>query len=99
MGTKTARARVEERREAVREKVDIAARVRVLNPLLSTGPAALVHVEDRSDGGLRLSVPRQILVGSLVQVLMPGEILLCEVRSCSPTEDQYEIGVKIIESF
>lgn len=99
MGTKTVRARVQERRAEIREKVDIAARVRVLNPLLSTGPAALVHVQNRSDGGLKLSVPRQILVGSLVQVLMPGEILLGEVRSCSPSEDQYDIGVKIIESF
>lgn len=99
MGTKTVRARVQERRAEVREKVDIAARVRVLNPLLSTGPAALVHVQNRSDGGLKLSVPRQILVGSLVQVLMPGEILLGEVRSCSPSEDQYDIGIKIIESF
>lgn len=99
MGTKAAKAFVRERREALRENVDIAARVRVLNPLLSTGPASLVYVQNRSDGGLRLSVPRQILVGSLVQVLMPGEILLGEVRSCSPTDDQYEIGVKIIESF
>lgn len=99
MGTKAAKAYVEERRAELRERVDIAARVRVLNPLLSTGPSALVHVENRSDGGLRLSAPRQILVGSLVQILMPGEILLGEVRSCLPIEDQYEIGIKITESF
>jgi hypothetical protein len=91
--------RGEDRRKQPREEVDIAVRVKVINPLMSTGPASSARVRDRSAGGLKLLTSRPALVGALVQVLMPGKIVLGEVRYCSPAGAEFHLGVRIVESF
>ena len=87
-----------ERREQYRSEVNTSARVKVLNPLSSAGPASAARVYNRSSVGLRLTVPRQIFAGALVQILIPGEVILGEVRYCSPAGAEFDIGVRIVES-
>jgi hypothetical protein len=87
-----------ERRKQPRENVDSAARVKVINPLMSTDPAAAARVLNRSASGLKVKVPCSVFVGALIQVRMPGEILLGEVRYCVSNGAEFDIGVRLVES-
>jgi hypothetical protein len=89
----------QERRKQPREEVDIAARVKIINPLMSTGPASAARVRDRSAGGVKLLTSRPALVGALVQVLINGKFVLGEVRHCSPIGAEFHLGLRIVESF
>jgi hypothetical protein len=91
--------RVDERRKEPREPVDIAARLKVINPLMSSGPASPARVRDRSAGGLKVLTSHPALVGALVQVMMNGKFVLGEVRHCSPAGAEFHLGVRIVESF
>jgi hypothetical protein len=90
---------VVERRKHPRHDVDSAARVKVIDPIMSTGPAAVARVLNRSAGGLKVKVPGSVFVGALVQILMPGEILLGEVRYCLANGADFDIGVRVVESW
>jgi len=89
----------QERRTQPRESVDIAVRMKIINPIMSTGPASPARVRDHSAGGLKLLTSRPAMVGALVQVLMPGTILMGEVRHCSAAGAEFHLGVRIVESF
>ena len=81
------------------ETVDIAVRMKVINPLMSTGPASSARVRERSTGGLKLLTSRPAMVGALVQVLMQGKVVMGEVRHCSSAGAEFQLGIRIVESF
>ena len=89
----------QERRKQPREGVDIPVRIKVINPLMSTGPASSARVRDRSAGGMKLLTSRPAMVGALIQVLMQGKIVMGEVRHCSSAGAEFHLGVRIVESF
>ncbi len=74
------------------------ARVKVLNPLTSSGPSMHGELLGFSDAGLQVRVPRCVLVGSTVQVRTPGRVVFGEVRSSIPAGAQYEIEVLVQRS-
>ena len=71
------------------------ARVKVLNPLTSTGPSMRAELLNSSDEGLQVRVPRSILVGSMVQVRTREGIAFGEVRSSAVSGEEFEIGVVV----
>ena len=74
------------------------ARVKILNPLTSTGPSMHAELLGSSDRGLQVRVPRCILVGSTVQVRTQKGIAFGEVRSSAQSGSDYEIGVLVQRS-
>ncbi len=72
-----------------------AARVKVLNPLTSIGPAMHAELVDAYDGGLNLRVPRPILVGSAVQIRTRDHLAFGEVRASVAVGGTYEIQVAV----
>ena len=71
------------------------ARVKVLNPLTSLGPGMRADLIGASEGGLRIRVPRPILVGSVLQIRTAGRIAFGEVRASVPVGADYEIEVVV----
>jgi hypothetical protein len=74
------------------------ARVKVLAPLTSVGPAMRAELVGASDSGLHLRVPRFILVGSAVQIRIRDEVAFGEVRESGAVGGAYEIQVAVKRS-
>ena len=74
------------------------ARVKVLDPLTSVGPAIHAELVGASDSGLHLRVPRFILVGSAVQIRIRDEVAFGEVRESVAIGGAYEILVAVKRS-
>ncbi len=74
------------------------ARVKVLDPLTSSGPSMHAELLSFSDADLHLRVPRRILIGSTVQVRTRGRLAFGEVRYSVSAGEQYEIGVVVQRS-
>ena len=77
---------------------EVAARVKVLNPVTSSGPSMHAQIISFSDGGFQVRVPRRILVGSHVQVRTRDTVAFGEVRSMVPAGDEFDIGVQVQRS-
>jgi len=71
----------------------IRARVKVLNPLTSNGPPMFAEVLGSSPAGLRIRVPRRILVGSTVQIRTGEKFVLGTVHASASTGAEFEIEV------
>jgi hypothetical protein len=71
------------------------ARVKVLDPLTSTGPSMNAELISSSKTDLRVRVPRCIYPGSSVQVRTSEEIAFGVVRSCVTAGAEYEILVAL----
>ena len=82
-----------ERRRHARSACDIAAHIYVLNP-------AEMRIEGRvvetSELGLRVRLPKALLLGSLVQIRTEYVIYMGEVRHCKNTIAGFEAGVRVI---
>jgi hypothetical protein len=74
------------------------ARVKVLNPMTSMGRSMRAEVLRHSDMDLQVRVPRDILVGSIVQVRTSQMIAFGEVRSATPAGAVFDIGVAVQRS-
>jgi len=64
---------------------------------MSTGPSASACVLDRSTSGVKLQMPHSVLMGSIVQVRLAGEIFHGEVRYCLPNGAKFDVGIRIVE--
>jgi hypothetical protein len=89
----------EERRKHPRRECDIAARVKLIDPLVSLSPSAPARVLNRSADGLKIRVARPVLVGALVHVRMAGQIFGGEVRYCMSNGTEFDIGVRIVQTY
>lgn len=67
--------------------------MRVLEPL-SAGLSE-IQVLDASEEGLKLSVPRFLPPGALVQIHLKSAIALAEVRYCLSAEQEFHAGVAL----
>ena len=76
----------------------VPARVKVLNPVTSSGPSMHAQIISFSPGGFQVRVPRCILVGSAVQVRTRENVAFGEVRSSVPAGTEFEIGVQVQRS-
>jgi hypothetical protein len=79
----------------LRGVVEMWARVKVLNPLTSTGPSMHAELIGSSETDLHLRVPRCIFRGSSVQVRTHQGIVFGAVQSCVAAGSEFEIGVAL----
>ena len=86
-----------DRRSETRVQVDIPARLKCLNPLISTGPSASVRIIEVSYHGMKLRVGRELLVGGLVQIIVSNKILMGKVRHVKSVESEFEVGIHLTE--
>lgn len=86
-----------ERRREPRVRVDIAARVKSLSPLTSTGPATRARIVEISYHGMKLRLAKELMVGGLVQIIVSGKILMGTVRHVQHRDTEFEVGVRLTE--
>jgi hypothetical protein len=77
--------------------VDIAARMKSINPLTSTGPSSRVRIIEISYHGMKLRVPREMLPGGLVQIIVGDKILMENVRHTRTAGADFEVGIRLTE--
>ncbi len=77
------------------EAAKTMARVKVLDPLTSTGPSMHAELISSSATDLRVRVPRCIFRGSSVQVRTSEGIAFGAVQSCVPIATEFEIEVAL----
>jgi hypothetical protein len=70
------------------------ARIKVLHPMLTTGPATDAEIVGYSDGCLKIQVQRMIVVGSMLQVRSGERVAFGKVLSSVEIAPGYEIEVE-----
>jgi hypothetical protein len=85
--------------EAIQPVTPIDCRMKVIDPLMSTGPSARVRIVKWVDSEIWLRASRRVLVGASVHLRMGSEIFIGEVRSCQPADTEHEIHVLVKEGF
>jgi hypothetical protein len=73
----------------------VPARVKVVNPIGSTGPSVSALILSFSDVQLQIRVPRSILVGSQVMVRTGELVMFGDVTSAQQNDGAYEIAVTV----
>jgi hypothetical protein len=73
--------------------------MKVIDPLLSSGPSTRIQVLRWVDSEICGRAPRRVLVGATVHLRTSAGIFLGEVRHCEPTDTEHEIRVLVKESF
>ena len=86
-----------EQRSEPRVRVDIAARFKCLNPLMSSGPSATVRIVEISYHGMKLRAGRELHPGVLVQIIVSGKVLMGTVRHAQRKGTEFEIGIRLTE--
>ena len=86
-----------ERRREPRTRVDIAGKLKSLDPVTSIGPSTPVRIVEISRGGLRILVNRDFLPQSLVQIIASNQIMMGKVRHSTPVEGGFHVGIQLVE--
>ena len=84
-----------ERRRHARSACDIAAHIYVLSPA-AMGTEGRVVQTSGAGLGLKIRLPKALLIGSLVQIRTRHDIYMGEVRHCQNTIAGFEVGVRVI---
>jgi hypothetical protein len=79
----------------VTEPID--GRMKVIDPLRSSGPSVRVQVVQWSDSELCVRAPHRVSMGALVHLRTANRVLVGEVRDCTPTHTGHEIRVVVKE--
>jgi PilZ domain len=75
------------------------AQVQVSVPIGTGEPQRIAGmVEDRSQSGFGLRLPKPIPIGSEIHVSLGNTVFRCEVKRCVPMEAEYLVGVYILPS-
>jgi hypothetical protein len=74
------------------------ARVKVLDPIITTGPSMHAEILSSVENRILVRVPKNVIVGAMVQVRSGEQIAFGEVRSAASLGAGYEIGVDIARS-
>ena len=77
----------------------IEAHMKVIDPLLSTGPSTRVRVTERSDKKIAVRVPRNIFIGAMIHLRIGDSMVLGVVRECDAVGDEFLIYVAVREVF
>ena len=88
-----------ERRSEARIADDSPARIKELNPMVSLGPSLRGRLVNTSSKGLKVSVPRSIVQGSVVQVRFRDRIVVGQVKYCTPVEQEFIVGIRLKEDW
>jgi hypothetical protein len=90
----TTSSRIGVGQRALQSDTPIAARVKVLDPLMTMGPSSPAFVLKTWDTGLRIKLRTAILRGSLVQVRVEGKLAFGRVQLCLPAGQEFEVSIE-----
>lgn len=76
------------------DEMEIAAYMKVIYPLTSTGPSLRARVVNNSAGMLIVGFPCIVFAGALVQIRMQNKIVFGLARRCTPKGSEYEIEIE-----
>src|SRR2546423_15191614 len=82
-------------RASPRQRINCPARIKALEPLTSTCPASVAELVEYSETGIKLRTPRDLIIGSLVQVHVARSYSLWKVRSCVRDDDAFLVGLEM----
>ena len=85
--------------EALEAPGAIDCRMKVIDPIMSTGPSARVQIVKWVDSEIWVRAQRTVLVGATVHLRMGTGIFVGEVRHCESRETEHEIHVLIKAGF
>jgi hypothetical protein len=85
----------EESAEVAPTNSNAAARIKVLDPIMSLAPSAPAHLLTASSRSLHLRVSRYIFIGALVHVRSSFGLAFGHVRYCIPAGSEFQVGVKL----
>jgi len=88
-------AKLHEEEAAGNRQVSSWARIKILNPITSIGPSAMVYLLTASPRSLHVRVPRVVWVGARVHVLSPLVQGFGTVRYSIPAGREFQIGVRL----
>jgi anti-sigma factor RsiW len=88
-----------ERRSEPRTETEFETRLKVLNPISSTGASVKASVIGVSTKGVKLRVETAVMVGAMVQIRLKESLALAEVRYCNEAGDEFHVGLRLLESF
>jgi hypothetical protein len=75
----------------------IEGRMKIIDPLMSTGPSARVEVVQWSDSEVCVRLPRQVFVGATIHLRTADKIFVGEVRDCHLVQSGHEIHIRVNE--
>jgi hypothetical protein len=73
---------------------EIVAHVKVLDPLLSTGPSTRARVVNDSASTVIINFPRIVFAGALIQIRMQSKMLFGKARRCTAKGSEYEVEIE-----
>ena len=89
-----------ERRHENRITAEGPARIKVLDPILSSAPSGKAWVVNTSQKGIKLRVSEWVKDGAILQMRFEhGAFALGEVRYCSPVGKEFYLGIRLLEAF
>ena len=91
--------RGEERRREPRVPMDVEARVKCLDPLLTVGPSTRVRIVEISRSGMKIRAHREFQHGGVVQVIVKNTFFMGTIRHCQRVDGAFDTGLKLTESF
>jgi len=77
----------------------IDARMKVIDPLISMGPSTPVRVIQWSESEVGIRVPGDVFVGAMIHLRMPDRMIFGEVRYCVPVREEFQIRVRVRDTF
>ena len=88
----------QERRREPRVPMDVEARLKCLNPLLSTGPSIRARIVEISRSGMKIRGNREFQHGGVVQVVVKNTFFMGTVRHSRRVAEGYDTGLYLTES-
>jgi hypothetical protein len=82
-------------RASPRRTYNCPARLKALDPLTSTSPPTSAEVVEYSENGIKLRAPRDLIIGTLVQLHVERSFSLWKVRSCLKDGDAFLLGLEM----
>jgi hypothetical protein len=76
------------------EEMEIAAQMKIISPLTSTGPSVRARVVKESASMLIIGFPRIVFAGALVQIRIQSTIVFGIARRCTAKASEYEIEIE-----
>ncbi len=76
----------------------VEGRMKVIDPLMSTGPSVRVVVLQRSDSEIRFRGPRALIVGASVHLRISQLIFIGEVEESRSVGTEHEVRMRIREA-
>jgi hypothetical protein len=78
---------------------ELAAYVKTIDPLTSSGPATAARIVRRTPTSIELQTARHFYAKALLQIRQDQWLSMARVVSCTPAGNQFHVTLEIVEQF